>query len=92
MEKLLHAITGSESQSVILDLTAIEAVDASTADHLIGIVRAVKLVGARVVVTGLRPAVAQTIVSLDLDLRQILTLRDLQEGLMACMPRAAPAH
>jgi rsbT co-antagonist protein RsbR len=87
MERLLQAIAGSPTRSVILDLTAVDEVDSGTADHLIRIVRAVELLGARVVVTGIRPAVAQIIASLGVDLGSIATLRNLQEGLKACMPR-----
>lgn len=90
MERLLQAIAGSPTKSVILDLTAVDEVDTGTADHLIRIVRAAELLGARVVVTGIRPAVAQIIVSLGLDLGAIATLRNLQEGLKACMPRSRP--
>ncbi|WP_437618067.1 STAS domain-containing protein [Sorangium sp. So ce1151] len=89
MERLLGAIAGSQTRHVILDLTAVDAVDTSTADHLIRIVRAVELLGARLVVTGIRPAVAQTVVSLGMDLSRITTLRDLQEGLKSCMAAGA---
>jgi rsbT co-antagonist protein RsbR len=87
MERLLGAIAGSQTRHVILDLTAVDAVDTGTADHLIRIVRAVELLGARLVVTGIRPAVAQTVVSLGMDLSRIPTLRNLQEGLKSCMAR-----
>ncbi|WP_437992452.1 STAS domain-containing protein [Sorangium sp. So ce145] len=91
MERLLGAIVDSQTRSVILDLTAVEAVDTSTADHLIRIVRAVELLGARVVVTGIRPAVAQTVVSVGMDLDRMITLRNLQEGLKVCMASGADA-
>ncbi|MGK3961755.1 STAS domain-containing protein [Sorangium sp. So ce118] len=92
MERLLGAISGSQTRHVILDLTAVDAVDTSTADHLIRIVRAVELLGARLVVTGIRAAVAQTVVSLGLDLGRLTTLRDLQEGLKSCMAAGAGAR
>ncbi|WP_437575276.1 STAS domain-containing protein [Sorangium sp. So ce887] len=91
MERLLGAIVDSQTRHVILDLTAVDAVDTGTADHLIRIVRAVELLGARVVVTGIRPAVAQTVVSLGMDLERIVTLRNLQEGLKACMAAGSGA-
>lgn len=85
MERLLHAIEGSGTQHVILDLTAVELVDTNTADHLLRIVRAVGLLGARVIVTGIRPAVSQTLVSLGVDLGKIQTQRDMEEGLRVCL-------
>lgn len=85
MERLLHAIEGSATQHVILDLTAVDVVDTTTADQLLRIVRAVGLLGASVVVTGIRPGVSQTLVSLGVDLGKIKTLRNLEEGLRACL-------
>lgn len=89
MDRLLHAIEGSDTQHVILDLTAVELVDTNTADHLLRIVRAVGLLGAQVIVTGIRPAVSQTLVSLGVDLAKITTLRNLEEGLRACLEAKA---
>lgn len=84
-ERLLHAVEVNESRHVILDLTAVDVVDTSTAARLIRIVRSVELLGASVIVTGIRSAVAETMVSLGLDLGELTMLRNLQEGLRACM-------
>lgn len=85
MEQLLAEIVRTRSRFAILDLTGVDMVDTSTADHFLKIMRAVELLGARCVVTGIRPGVAQTMVSLGVDLASISTLRNLQEGLKACM-------
>jgi rsbT co-antagonist protein RsbR len=85
MEQLLAEIVRTRSRFAILDLTGVDVVDTATADHLLKIMRAVELLGARCVVTGIRPGVAQTLVSLGVDLASISTLRNLQEGLKACM-------
>ncbi|MCP3143500.1 STAS domain-containing protein [Pyxidicoccus xibeiensis] len=85
MDRLLHALPGTQTRHVILDLTAVDMVDTNIADHLLRIVRAVELLGARVVVTGIRAAVSQTLVSLGVGLGNITTLRNLQEGLSACL-------
>jgi rsbT co-antagonist protein RsbR len=85
MEQLLAEIVRSRSRFAILDLPGVDVVDTATADHLLKIMRAVELLGARCVVTGIRPGVAQTMVSLGVDLASISTLRNLQEGLKACM-------
>lgn len=89
MDRLLHAIEGSATQHVIVDLTAVELVDTTTAEQLLRIVRAVGLLGASVVVTGIRPAVSQTLVSLGVDLGRLTTLRNLEEGLRACLGASA---
>lgn len=85
MERLLAEIVRTRARFAILDLTAIDIVDTSVANHLVRIVRAIDLLGARAVITGIRPAVAQAIVSLGVDLSSMTTLRDLQEGLKSCM-------
>lgn len=85
MEQLLGEIVRTRSRYAIIDLTGVDVVDTGAADHLLKIIRAVELLGARCVVTGIRPGVAQTMVSLGVDLASIATLRNLQEGLKACM-------
>lgn len=85
MERLLSEIVRTRSRFAILDLTAIDHVDTSTANHLVRIVRAIDLLGARAIITGIRPQVAHAIVSLGVDLSAMMTLRDLQEGLRTCM-------
>ena len=85
MQRLLEEIVRARARFAILDLTGVDIVDTSTADHLVRIIRAIELLGARAVITGIRSAVAQTMVSLGVDLSRITTLRNLQEGLKACM-------
>jgi len=85
MERLLAEIVRARARYAILDLTAVAVVDTSTADHLVRIVRAIELLGARAIIAGISPAVAQTMVSLGVDLTRLTTLRNLQEALKACM-------
>lgn len=92
MDRLLAEIVSTRSRYALLDLTSVELIDTSTADHLVKIVRAIELLGARAVITGIRSAVAQTIVSIGVDLSQILTLRNLQQGLAACIRWMAEDH
>jgi rsbT co-antagonist protein RsbR len=85
MERLLDEIVARQSRFVILDITGVEIVDTKTADNFIKVMKAAQLLGARCVLTGIRPAVAQTLVDLGLDLSSIATLRNLQEGLRECL-------
>jgi len=85
MERVLDEIIETRSRYLILDLTGVEIIDTSTADHIIKIVRAVELLGARSVITGIRPAVAQTMTSLGVDLSKMETVRNLQEGIKRCI-------
>jgi rsbT co-antagonist protein RsbR len=89
MENLLAAVTKGQARFAILDLTGVEIVDTATANHIIGMIRAIRLLGAEGIITGLRPNVAQTIVSLGLDLSSILTLASLRDGLSMAIRRMA---
>jgi rsbT co-antagonist protein RsbR len=85
MERLLTEVTRRQSKFVILDITGVEVVDTRTADHFIKVIKAAELLGATCLLTGIRPAVAQTLVDLGVDLSTIATLRNLQEGLKECL-------
>ncbi len=60
------------------------SVDTSTAAYLINLVRAVRLLGAEAIITGIRPSVAQTIISVGVDLSGIPTRSNLRSGLEYC--------
>lgn len=85
MERLLEEITRTQCRFVILDVTGVDVVDTSTADRFIRLVHAVELIGARCMLTGIRSAVAQTLVSLGMDLGPLRTLRTLKHGLRECL-------
>ncbi|MCC6556566.1 MAG: XylR N-terminal domain-containing protein [Polyangiaceae bacterium] len=81
MVAALEAISGRKARCVILDVTGLEIVDSCTVQHLVQVAQATGLLGARCVLTGVRPDVARALVSLDADLSAIVTLRSLKEGL-----------
>ena len=87
MENLLAAVVSKRARFAILDLTGVEIVDTKTASYLIELVRAIRLLGAEGIITGIRPTVAQTMVSLGLDLTGIATQANLRAGLRLCMLR-----
>lgn len=84
---LLGAIVERRASDVILDLTGADTVDAATAEHLVALVRAVRLLGARPILTGIQPALALTFVEAAIDLGGALLLRDLHQALDACRGR-----
>lgn len=92
MGNLLSAIVQKQSKHVILDITGVEIVDTRTADYLIKVVRASRLLGARCVLTGLSPQVAQTLVEIGADLSEVTTLRSLREGLRHCLASIRDEH
>jgi anti-anti-sigma regulatory factor len=85
METLLAEIVEHRSKYVIIDITGVEIVDTRTADHFVKVMKSAELLGTRCVMTGIRPAVAQTLVELGVDLSSIRTLRNLEEGLRSCL-------
>jgi rsbT co-antagonist protein RsbR len=78
---LLEGIASSRARVAILDITGVSVVDTQVANALIRAAQAVKLLGAQVVLTGIRPEVAQTLVGLGTDLQGIVTRGSLQSGI-----------
>ena len=81
VQRLLVEVARAQAGFVIVDLTGVEVVDTRTADHLIKLVRKVEIVGARCVLTGIRPAVSETLVDIGVDFSRVTTLRNLKHGL-----------
>jgi rsbT co-antagonist protein RsbR len=89
-ERLLTEVVRTRAKSAIVDLTGVEVIDTATADRFVKLARAVELLGARCIVSGLQPAVAQTLVELGVELHGITTQRNLRHALEACKSPAAP--
>jgi rsbT co-antagonist protein RsbR len=81
IDTLLQGISISGAQFAILDITGVPVVDTQVANALIRTAQAVKLLGAQVVLTGIRPEVAQTLIGLGIDLSGIITRSSLQSGI-----------
>ncbi|MDI1475755.1 PAS domain-containing protein [Polyangium sp. y55x31] len=90
-DDLLAAVSRTQARFAILDLTGVEVVDTATAAHMLDILRAVRLLGAEGIITGIRPTVAQTMVSLGLDLTRVRTLATLRDGLSYAIRRLGPS-
>ncbi len=86
-EKILNGIVETRSTVALIDITGVPAVDTQTARHLIESITAVRLLGADVILTGIRPAIAQTLVHLGIDLSGVTTRSSLSTGLRAAMER-----
>ncbi|MET9392044.1 STAS domain-containing protein [Streptomyces sp. NPDC006624] len=81
MESLLDAIVAERARYAILDITGVPTVDSLVAQHLMKTVAAARLMGAECIVSGIRPAIAQTIVHLGIDLGTVLTRSSLADAL-----------
>jgi rsbT co-antagonist protein RsbR len=80
-EAILRATIDKDAKCTIIDITGIEVMDTSTADHLIRIAKAIRLLGAHCVVTGISPTIAQTIVHMGVTLDGVTTRRSLRDAL-----------
>lgn len=80
-EQLLRGIRANRAKVVVIDITGVPAVDATVANHLVQTVDASRLMGASVIVTGLSSEIAQTLVTIGVDLGKINAVGDLQGGI-----------
>jgi PAS domain S-box-containing protein len=85
MERLLHRVTETGSPVALLDITGVPTIDTQTAQHLIETIAAVRLLGAQVILTGVRPTIAQTLVHLGIDLSNVTTRSSLSAGLSVAL-------
>lgn len=80
-EQLLGSIRSNRAKMVVIDITGVQSVDSRVANHIVQTVEAARLMGARVIIAGISPEVAQTMVTLGIDLGRIMTVGDLQSGI-----------
>ncbi|MFI8951651.1 STAS domain-containing protein [Streptomyces sp. NPDC053750] len=81
METLLESIVEQQARYAILDITGVPTVDSLVAQHLMKTVAAARLMGAECIISGIRPAIAQTMVHLGLDLGTVVTRSSLADAL-----------
>ena len=87
LEALLQGVSGHQAAVAILDLTGVSTIDGEVASVLIEAARAVRLLGAEVVLTGMRPAMAQALVAMGVDLGGIVTQGTMQGGVAYALKR-----
>ncbi len=80
-EQLLRGIRTNRAKVVVIDITGVPVMDANVANHLVQTVEATRLLGATVIITGLSPEIAQTLVTIGVDLGKMNTVGDLQGGI-----------
>ena len=90
-ETLLDAVTTTRARYVILDVTGVQLIDTHIAQVLIRLAQAVKLLGAKALMSGIRPEIADTIVHLGINFRDLATYADLQSAFKATMATAEPS-
>ncbi len=80
-EQLLGAIRSERAKVVIIDITGVQAVDSQVANHLVQTIEAARLMGARAILAGISPDIAQTMVRLGIEAERFDTVSDLQSGI-----------
>nr|WP_312855506.1 STAS domain-containing protein [Litoribacterium kuwaitense] len=81
MENLLDGVIKHRSAVVLIDITGVPVVDTMVAHHIIQAADAVRLIGAKCILVGIRPEIAQTIVNLGIDLSDLPTKSTLRKGI-----------
>lgn len=87
-DRLLGEIVAKQARFVILDLTGVDLVDTSTADRFVKLAKAAEFLGCECVLTGIQPAVAQTLTGLGVEFSGLGTQRNLKQALEYCMKRS----
>lgn len=87
LEAALEAVADTRAHIVILDITGVPIVDTQTAAVLLRCARAVALLGGELVLTGIRPDVAQTVIALGIEFGDLTTRADLQDGIRYALSR-----
>lgn len=81
MESLLNRIASERASAVVMDVTGVHTVDSQVSHHMIQMVRAIQLMGATAILTGIRPEIARAMTSLNIDLGNVTTRASLSDGL-----------
>ncbi|MCD7036711.1 STAS domain-containing protein [Metabacillus sp. GX 13764] len=85
MENLLQGVVKHRAEVVLIDITGVPVVDTMVAHHVIQAAEAVRLVGAKCLLVGIRPEIAQTIVNLGINLEKLITKNTLQKGIESAL-------
>jgi rsbT co-antagonist protein RsbR len=88
MEKLLDTLVTTGADHAVIDITGVPTVDTEVAQHLLKTVSAARLLGAECTISGIRPQVAQTIVSLGIEFGDIATKASLADALALALRQA----
>jgi rsbT co-antagonist protein RsbR len=87
MESLLQKIVETSAAIAIIDITGVPTVDTLVAQHLLKTVAAARLMGADCIISGIRPQIAQTIVHLGVDLKDVITKSTLADAFIIALER-----
>jgi methyl-accepting chemotaxis protein len=87
MDKALNSIADTRASTLLLDIGGVAVVDTAVANHLIKIAKAAVLMGCKTIISGISPAIAQTIAELGIDLGAIQTTSTIESALREAITR-----
>jgi rsbT co-antagonist protein RsbR len=85
MENLLEGVVKNQSEVVLIDITGVPVVDTMVAHHIIKAVEAVRLIGSKTILVGIRPEIAQTIINLGINLSDFPTRSTMKKGIESAL-------
>lgn len=91
-ETLLETIVSKQARMAIVDITGIDVMDTKTADHFIKMAKAVRLLGAECIISGINPSIAQTLTHIGVDLTAMRTMRNLRDALQMHLRETEQLH
>ena len=80
-------VEADRAKVVVIDVTGVLAIDSQVSHHLIQMIRAIGLMGAEAILTGIRPEIARALTNLNIDLGDVITRSSLSEGLKEAFRR-----
>ena len=83
--RLLDEVSARQLHTAIVDVTGVAQIDTHTANNIVNMMRALRLLGTRTLLTGVTPTIAQTLVGLGVELADVETLRNVRQALRAVM-------
>ena len=92
MDKALQSIVDHRAHTLMLDIGGVGMVDTAVANHLIKIAKAAVLMGCKTIISGISPAIAQTITELGIELGSIQTTSTIESALREAVTRADSGH
>ncbi|WP_272425645.1 STAS domain-containing protein [Polyangium jinanense] len=87
LETLLEGVTRYQARMTILDITGVQVMDSEVTSALVKAAQAVELLGAQAILTGIQPGIAKTLVELDAELSNVMTLSTVREGISYALGR-----
>jgi DNA-binding response OmpR family regulator/anti-anti-sigma regulatory factor len=91
LETALRGVHAHGASVVIIDVTGLKAMDANVADSLVKAGRALRLLGAQAVITGVRPALARTLLAASVEIASLVTRGTLEGGIAYALERSGDA-